>query len=146
MMISPINFPDSPSFLKAPRTRAQHESLGAETASEHVDLCTFSTTKRLRHSGNTKPARCLCDRTLLEVRCSSKRFAHFDQLERFSTSPRREPGDRSSRRGEGIAQTRRGDARWASQASARASRSARLRRARELKGGRPPAGYQPADP
>src|ERR1700687_3049040 len=106
MMISPINFRVSPSLLRVPAHGAQAKSLEPETASKHVDLCTFSTTKRLRHSGNTKHLSCRLERSVLEVRCSSTRLAHFDQLERFSHSPRREPGNRASRRREGIAQAR----------------------------------------
>ena len=45
----------NPTPFPGPHTRVRQESLGAETPSERVDLCIFSTTKRLRHSGNPKP-------------------------------------------------------------------------------------------
>src|SRR5450756_1943509 len=88
--------PRFPSLVRALAHGRDIRSLGGETASERVNLCTFSTTKRLRHSGNTKPARVGGDPLVIEVRCSSTRLAHFDQLERFSQSPRREPSDCSS--------------------------------------------------
>src|ERR1700693_1621529 len=83
------------------RLYADSKILGAEFAGGLLVLCTFSKTKRLRHSGITKPFGSTGDPDLLLMRCSSTRFAHFDQFERFSRSPWHQPGDRSSCRRQG---------------------------------------------
>jgi hypothetical protein len=156
MMIPRLTFAtflDSPSLLRVPAHGAHAKILEPETASKRVDLCTFSTTKRLRHSGNTKPTRCRLERNLIEVRCSSTRLAHFDQLERFSQSPRREPGDCSSRRREGTAQARGRHSGRAPTVFARGTRGVRppdevqvwRRGAGQLERGSAAPGRQPAD-
>jgi len=105
---SPIDFSQTLLVLTVQRTELRRKSLGAESASNCVVVCTFSTTKRLHRSGNTKQALGRRDPTVLDERCSSTRFAHIDQLERFSRPPGCEPGDGSSRRGKRAVQAGRG--------------------------------------
>ena len=71
--------PDLRSFLRV-QANASTEKFAREPSASLLGRCTISTTKRLRHSGNTKGLLVEADPVVLMMRSSSKRLALLDRV------------------------------------------------------------------
>jgi hypothetical protein len=96
-----------PALSEGPLRDLRSENFGTDPKEASVDLCTFSTTKRLPRSGDSKRAvhKCATTRLLFDMGSlvAAQRLAQIDQFERCGSPPRREPGDCFARCGAGFA-------------------------------------------